>query len=107
MSSNAMRFVPVQTLSSRVPAPQDRARFLSIQSAVQHIASSVGAFISSLALTTDADKRLIGMPKLASATILLSLVVPFLCYAVERRVRAREQAQAHAGDVHVAEIAHG
>lgn len=109
MSSNAMRFVPVQTLSSRVPAPADRARFLSVQSAVQHIASSVGAFISSLALTTDAQRRLIGMPKLASATILLSLVVPFLCYVVERRVRARERAQAATpvAEVAVGEIAHG
>ena len=46
MLSNSLRGVPLNTLASRVPAPAERARFMSIQSAVQHLASSVGASLA-------------------------------------------------------------
>ena len=90
MTSNAMRFVPIQALSSRVPLARNRARFLSVQSSVQHVASSIGAVLSSVALTTGEGGRLIGMPRVAGLTLGLSVAVPILCMLVERRVRTRE-----------------
>ena len=60
MATNASRFVPMQTLASRVPTIDRRARFLSAQSAVQHFASSIGSSTSSIVLTADAQHRLVG-----------------------------------------------
>mgnify|MGYP000629661896 CR=1 FL=1 len=37
VTSNSMRFVPIQSLGSRVPTPDRRARFLSAQSSVQQV----------------------------------------------------------------------
>src|SRR5207248_1670118 len=40
MLSMNLRMVPYQTLMSKVPAPAERARFMSLQSTVQHLAGS-------------------------------------------------------------------
>ncbi len=86
------RNVAYNTLASRVPSTEERARFLSIQSAVQHAASSVGAFVSSRLLTETADHRLVGMARVAEISIGLSLLLPALFALVERRVRRTEAA---------------
>src|SRR5207244_3593231 len=51
MLGNSFRNVTYHTLATRVPAPHERARFMSLQSAIQHLASALGAFFSSLILT--------------------------------------------------------
>jgi predicted MFS family arabinose efflux permease len=48
MLSGSVRMVPMQALASRVPRPEQRARFMSAQSAVQHAASALGATLASL-----------------------------------------------------------
>lgn len=90
MSAMAIRNVSMSTLSTRVPAPYERARFMSLQSAVQHIASASGAFISSLILTERPDHSLRGMPAIASLSILLALLLPALLAQTERLVRLRD-----------------
>lgn len=47
----AFRMVAYNTLTSKVPEPAERARFQSLQSAVQHAASAVGAFASTKLLS--------------------------------------------------------
>ena len=47
----SFRNVALQTVSSKVPTPVERARFMSLQSAVQHGSSSAGAMLSTLLLT--------------------------------------------------------
>ena len=44
---SGFRNVAYQTLTSKVPAPHERARFMSFQSTVQHVAGAAGAFLSS------------------------------------------------------------
>jgi predicted MFS family arabinose efflux permease len=90
MSAMAIRNVSMSALSSRVPAPYERARFMSIQSAVQHLASAFGAFVSSLILTERADHTLRGMPTVASLSIVLALLLPVLLAQCERSVKARD-----------------
>src|SRR5690606_31809883 len=48
MLSGSVRMVPMQTLATQVPSAETRARFMSAQSAVQHMASAFGAFLGSL-----------------------------------------------------------
>jgi predicted MFS family arabinose efflux permease len=91
MLAMGLRNVSYNTLCSRVPDPHERARFMSIQSAVQHLASATGAFLSARLLTERSDHSLVGMDLVARISIGLSLMVPLLMFLVERRVRARER----------------
>jgi predicted MFS family arabinose efflux permease len=90
MFSMGLRNVSYNTLTSRVPTLHERARFMSLQSAVQHAASAAGAFLSSRMLTELSDHKLVGMPNVAYVSIALSAVLPALLWLVESRVRAAE-----------------
>jgi hypothetical protein len=90
--SGSFRNVPAQALSSRVPGPGERARFLSAQSAVQHLAASAGAIAGSWLLEERAGGALIGMDRLAWYAIGTAILLPVLLTLVHRRVRAAESA---------------
>ena len=80
------RMAPYQTLISKVPASQERAGFMSLMGAVQHLSASVGAVSSSLVLTTGAAGELIGIPVLGTIAMAVAALVPALFWSVERRV---------------------
>jgi predicted MFS family arabinose efflux permease len=97
MLSNSLRGVPLNTLTSRVPAPSERARFMSIQSAVQHLASSLGATLAAPFLHQIPGGELEGMSAVASFSMACAVLFPFLAWAVEARVAPRvEPAPSHA-----------
>ena len=85
----AARNVSYNTLSSRVPGPAERARFMSFQSAVQHLASALGASVSAQVLFVQPDGRLGNVPTLGRMAIALTLLLPLLLFRVERGVRRR------------------
>ena len=85
--SLGVRNVAYNTLVSKVPSPHVRARFQSLQSAVQHVSISVAGAIAGFVLSTATDGRLVGIPVLAYIAIGLSSIVPFIMWRVERRVR--------------------
>jgi predicted MFS family arabinose efflux permease len=90
MSTASLRGVPISTLASRIPAPPERAQYMSMQSAVQHIASSIGAIGAAQILTRDpVDKHLGHMPIAVGFATVVSLPVPLFLWRVERGVRAR------------------
>jgi predicted MFS family arabinose efflux permease len=89
MVAMALRNVSHNTLTSKVPAADERARFMSIQSAVQHLASATGAVVAAQLLSELPDHRLVGVPRIALVSIVLTLLVPPLFWLVESRVRAR------------------
>jgi predicted MFS family arabinose efflux permease len=92
MLGSAFRNVAYNTLTSKVPLPDERARFSSVQSAVQHLASAIGAFVSSQMLAELPNKTLDGIPRVAALSIALGFVlVPFL-FIVEGRVVRRAAA---------------
>lgn len=90
MLSGSVRMVPMQTLASRVPRAEQRARFMSAQSAVQHAASALGAMLASLVLVAAPDGSLSGMSQVAWAALVVACLVPVGAHVLERRVRARE-----------------
>jgi predicted MFS family arabinose efflux permease len=94
MMANGLRNVAYNTLTSRVPSNAVRARFMSLQSAVGHMASALGAFLSSKILVDLPDGKLGGMEHVAMLSILMTLMVPPMMLLVERRIRARDQATA-------------
>jgi predicted MFS family arabinose efflux permease len=84
-----LRNVSYNTLTTKVPSARERARFLSIQSAVQHASSAAGAFVSAQMLREGADHELIGMNEVAGLAMALTALVPFMLWNVERRVAPR------------------
>lgn len=89
MVAQTTRNVALTTLVSRVPQPHERAGFMSVQSAVQHLASAAGAVLSSRILHDGPDGAVLGMPELAMFAIVMSVVTPPIVWAVEKRVGSR------------------
>ncbi len=87
MLGMAFRNVAYNTLTTKVPQADERARFSSIQSAVQHLASAIGAFVSAQFLTELPDKTLSGISEMALTAIALGVVVVPLLWIVEAHVR--------------------
>lgn len=81
--------VTYSTLTTKVPRPPERARFSSMQSAVQHAACAIGAFASAQILTELSDHTLVGLEIVAYASIALVVGVVPLLWIVERRVVPR------------------
>ena len=88
MVAMTFRNVAHNTLTSKVPRPYERARFTSIQSAVQHLAAAVAAFLSAQILTELPDHRLHGMKTVTAISMGLTVVLPPLLWMVESRVVA-------------------
>jgi len=86
MFAMSFRNISYNTLTSMVPRAPERARFMSIQSSVQHAASALGAFLSARLLTELPDRRLVGMPRLVLISMALTVMLPALLYLVERRI---------------------
>jgi predicted MFS family arabinose efflux permease len=89
MLSTSLRAVPLNTLTTKVPSPRERARFMSIQSAVQHFSGAVGAFLSAKLLHEQSNHRLEGITSIAGVSIAAALLFPVLAWTIESRVRAR------------------
>lgn len=85
------RNVAYNALTTRVPRPHERARFLSLQSTVYHATSGAASWLSTSFLRQLPDGRLAGVPQLALASMALGASLPLLLFVVERRVQ-RESA---------------
>jgi predicted MFS family arabinose efflux permease len=92
------RNVSYNTLTSKVPEPGERARFMSFQSAVQHVASAIGASVSSQVLYVQPDGKLGNVPTLGRMAMGLTLLLPPLLFWVERGVRRRSPPSPEAAD---------
>ncbi|MBK6462585.1 MAG: MFS transporter [Myxococcales bacterium] len=93
MFSMSIRNLSYNTLTSKVPEPSQRAAFMSVQSAVQHLASATGAIVSATLLAERADRSLVGMDRVALLSVGLGLLLPPMLFAVEARVRRRAEAR--------------
>ena len=98
MFALSIRNVSYSTLTSKVPAPVERARFMSFQSAVQHLSSAGGAIASTLVLAEGPGGRLLHVRRLAALSLALTALFPVLLFRVERAVgRAQPPAPEPAG----------
>jgi len=95
MISSSFRFVPMQALLSRIPAPHERARFMSTQAVVECAAAAIGAMLGAQLLTEHPDGSLGGIDDVAWLAIAMTFVYAALGYTIERRVRARIAGSGH------------
>lgn len=82
-----IRMVANGTALSRVPDPAERAGFMALVSAVQHMSSAFGAFLSASILENAADGALVHVPLMATVSIGIGLAVPLLTLWLERASR--------------------
>lgn len=87
MISSSFRFVPMHALLSRIPAPHERARFMSTLSVVQCTGEAFGAMLGAQILTERRDGSLAGFDHVAWLTIAMMFGYAALGYAIAHRVR--------------------
>jgi predicted MFS family arabinose efflux permease len=80
------RNVAYNALTTKVPRPHERARFLSLQSTVYHATAGAAAWLSTSFLRQLPDGRLQGIPRLALASMAIGAALPLLLWIVESRV---------------------
>ena len=91
MISGSFRMVPMNALATRVPRPTERARYMSIQSTVQHLAAALGASGAAVILVEQPGGRLLHMREVALVSVAVAVLLPVLISSVESRVRAAER----------------
>jgi predicted MFS family arabinose efflux permease len=84
MVVTSVRNVAYNALTSRVPRPEQRARFNAVQSAVQHASAAVAAFVGAAMLTEGDGGVLVGIEEVAAVSIVFTLLMPGLMAAVQR-----------------------
>ncbi len=89
MCGSSGRNVAWQTLASKIPSPGLRARFMSLQSAIQHGASAAAAMVSASILTSRPGGGLDGMVPLVVLSVSLSLLLVAVVARLEALVRPR------------------
>lgn len=99
MGSGSLRGVPSRTLDSRIPRPQERAGFMSAQSAVQHISLALAAVASSFILYELPDKSLAGVELAGWLSIGFALAMPLFITLIERQLKRRDAALLAQGQV--------
>ncbi len=96
MFASSLRNVSCNTLTTKVPRPDERASFASVQSAVQHMAAAFGAFGASRILSETPEHDLVGMGTVAAISIAVSFALPPLLFVIESRIRRRDAADPQA-----------
>ena len=91
MISNSARHVTVTTLVSKVPRAHERAGFMAVVTALQHLAAALGALTSTVILSANADGTLVGIPFAASLTMAMAALLLPGIYILETRIRRRKK----------------
>ncbi|HNN92659.1 MAG TPA: MFS transporter [Pseudomonadota bacterium] len=95
MVAQSGRNIAATTLSARVPKERERARYQSLLSAVQHIASAVGAILGTLVLVeVPMTHRLLGIPRLAALSMLMASTQPILVWLIQGALDERDRRRA-------------
>jgi predicted MFS family arabinose efflux permease len=88
MVFGTFRNISNHTIASKVPAPHERAGFMSLQSCVQHAAMSAGGILSSRILSTGADGKLVGMDHVIELSSVLVIAGIWLMVALSKLVKS-------------------
>jgi len=96
MVTGTFRNIAFSAVTSRVPFAGERARFMSSQSAVQHLSAALGAFLGAELLRELPSGALVGIPRVVFVSIALGSTMPLLIALLEARLRRRPMGVAQA-----------
>jgi len=80
MTVSTIRTSATASIVSHLPAPPQRAAFMSINNTVSNIASGAAGLLSAAILTTTADHKIVGMEWVAMLTIVLTVISPIILW---------------------------
>jgi predicted MFS family arabinose efflux permease len=86
MMGNSVRMVSYNALTSQIPLPHLRARFMSLQSAIQHLFAALGAFVSSMILVTNEQGALVHFNRLAMIFLVTALIFPVILKLLDKKI---------------------
>ncbi len=89
MAASSARNVTSSALISKIPAPHQRAGFMSVMSSIQHMMSGLGAMASTLLLTETPEHRLAGIDGVALIAMAAFAVVPWMMFKIEKWLKIR------------------
>lgn len=89
MITMSTRNVTSNALVSKIPRPHERAGFMSLMSAVQHLTAGMGAGFTTLLLTEAPDGHLFGMQEVALISMITFVITPWMMFRIERILRKR------------------
>lgn len=79
-----LRNVSATTEASKLPAPHERAAFMSLFSSVQHLGNGIGALLASAILSTGPEGDLINMKWVGLLSIVMALFQPLLLVGIRQ-----------------------
>ena len=83
MTVSTIRTSATASIVSHLPAPPQRAAFMSINNTVSNVASGAAGLLSAAVLTTTADHKIVGMDWVAMLTIVLTVISPIILWRWE------------------------
>jgi len=89
MITMSSRNVTISAITSEIPKPQERAGFMSLVSAVQHLMSGAGSMCSTFMLKQTADARLGGMDRVTLISMAAFGLSALLIFKVEKVIKKR------------------
>ena len=87
MIGMSTRNVTINALISKIPKPEERAGFMSLVSAMQHLTTGVGSFFSTMLLTETTNHKLAGMDNVALIALAAFGLSTLLMFRVEKLVK--------------------
>lgn len=94
MLFQSARRTVVNTQVSKVPQPFERAGFQSLISALQHLACSIGAGLSSLLLVALPSGKVDGFGLVTMISVILTLMSPLMIWALDYRLKIKPRPSA-------------
>lgn len=79
MTVSTIRTSATASIVSHIPAPPQRAAFMSLNNTASNIGSGVAGFLSAAMLTT-VDNKIVGMDWLAMVSIVLTVISPLILW---------------------------
>jgi predicted MFS family arabinose efflux permease len=79
-----MRGITNKIVLSKIPKPEIRAGYMSMQNAVQHIATTLAAICGSLMMMEGAEGQLVGMTSVVILALVVSVLQPFLILSIKK-----------------------
>ncbi|ALG67178.1 MFS transporter [Beggiatoa leptomitoformis] len=86
MLAMSLRSVAITVIIAKVPDGSERAGFMAVNAAVQHLASAIGGMLSAVLLQSQANGMLIGMWQVGLLSIITTLILPILFWILESRL---------------------
>lgn len=94
MGTACFRNVSATTEASKLPRPYERAAFMSLLTAMQHIGNGIGALTASAILTIDHNGHLVNMEWVGVLAIVMALFQPLLLVLISKSKRKMNIEQA-------------